>query len=264
MTSVTNNLTGLFGAATQVAAANSQLNKTAQLTLLAEGIAMSIINKMNQNVEEYQHKILKSQQSHDAMDDLITDTYELQSVDLEFLKNEEGTVDHEEIDKMIRSQQSKRSRSKSKVMTVDNYKTMLVGAIAENLLRLAADKPKSAGGVSSRSSDVDYTEEELQALKENQEDLKKAIRNIQSKKSIMKSKADFDPESERWHQLLNVENILISLRDNTRTVTDPEILAAAEKAAKVEKVIDDLDINSLKSSDAKSTLELIKSVLKGD
>ena len=88
MTNVTNNLTALFGATNQATTGVTQLGKTAQLTTLAESIAMEVLNKVNSNVEEYQDKIVKSQQSHDAMDDLVNECFDLQSVDIEFLKTE--------------------------------------------------------------------------------------------------------------------------------------------------------------------------------
>ena len=261
MTNVTNNLTGLFGAGTQTASSNNQLTKTGHLTTVAEGITREIFTKLNASPEEYQSKIINSQQSHDSMDNLIAECFELTSVDLEFLKD----VTEEDFEKMIRSQQSKRSRSKSKVMTVENYSIMMTGAIAENLLRIAANKHKSSGGASSRATEVELSEEELQKLQDNQEDLKKAIRNIQSKKSIAKSKANFDETSEYWAQLLATEKVLIALRDGGKNNENPEAIAALDKVTKVDEILNGIeDINMLKASDAKSTLELIKSMLKGE
>jgi hypothetical protein len=92
---------------------------------------------------------------------------------------------------MLKSQQSKRSRAKSKAMTLDNYTTLLTAAIAEDIIREIYNKPKSAGGFHRAAGTVDYTIDQLQALHDDQEALRKEIRNVQSKKSIMKSKNPF-------------------------------------------------------------------------
>lgn len=257
--STTNNLTGLFsnGGQTAAASAANQLQQTARLTAIATEITNSIMNTVSTDVEKYQAKIAESQKSHDAMDALIAECYDLSAVDIEFLKAESDDT----LDKMIRSQQSKRSRAKSKAMTMDNYKAMMIGAVAENLLRMAANKPKSAGGSSARATDVCYSEDELQRLAADQEALKRAIRNVQSKKSIMKSKADFDENSDRWQQLLVAEEQLKAIRTGGTVAVDPELQKAAEDKKKIEEMLAAADVNSLKAADAKSMLEAIKEML---
>jgi hypothetical protein len=187
------------------------------------------------------------------MDQLIKDTYDLITVDIDFLKAESEEV----LDRMIKSQQSKRSRAKSKEMTLDNYIAMLTGAVAENLLRIAANKPKSAGGGGARRGTVAYSEEELEAFKNDPEALKRALRNVQSKKSIAKSKADWDPESERWQELLEVEAALKAIRDG-QTI---EAEKAIEKTNQLEEMLATVDLNDLKAADAKNMLENIKQML---
>ena len=102
---------------------------------------------------------------------------------------------------------------------------MLTGAVAENLLRIAAISPKTAGGGGARRATVSYSEEELEAFKSDPEALRRALRNVQSKKYIYKSKADFDPKSERWQELIMVEEQLKAIRDG-QTV---EVEKAIEK-----------------------------------
>ncbi len=231
----------------------NQLGSTANLTRISTDIAREILKIAEADVEKYQTKIIESQKSHDAMDALINEIYDLTTVDIEFLKTE----DEEILDRMIKSQQSKRSRAKSKEMTLDNYITMMTGAVAENLLRLAANKPKTAGGGGARRTSVRYTEEELEAFKHDLEALKRAIRNVQSKKSIYKSKADFDPDSERWQELLEVEAQLKALRDG-QTI---EAEKAIEKTNQLEEMLATVDLNDLKAADAKNMLESIKQML---
>ena len=231
----------------------NQLGSTANLTRISADIAREILKRAEADAEKYQTKIVESQQSHDVMDQLINDTYDLTTVDVEFLKAESEEV----LDRMIKSQQSKRSRAKSKEMTLDNYITMLTGAVAENLLRIAANKPKSAGGGGARRKTVTYSEEELEAFKNDPEALKRAIRNVQSKKSIDKSKADWDPESERWQELLATEEQLKAIRDG-QTV---EAEKAIEKTSQLEEMLASVDPKDLKAVDAKAMLDSIKQML---
>lgn len=231
----------------------SQLSGTAELTRISADIAREILKRAEADAEKYQQVILDSQKSHDVMDQLINEIYNLNEVDIGFLKDESEEV----LDRMIKSQQSKRSRAKSKEMTLDNYITMLTGAVAENLLRIAANKPKSAGGGGARRGSARYSDEELEIFANDPEALKRAIRNVQSKKSIYKSKADFDPESERWQELLEVEAQLKALRGG-QTI---EAERAIEKTQSLEEMLATVDPKDLKATEAKDMLESIKQML---
>ena len=249
------NLKGLFtnNNTKEVTNRGNQLGSTANLTRISIDIAREILKIAEADAEKYQAKIIESQKSHDAMDALINEIYDLKQVDIEFLKTENEEI----LDRMIKSQQSKRSRAKSKEMTLDNYITMMTGAVAENLLRIAANKPKSAGGGGARRSSVRYLDEELEAFKHDPEALKRAIRNVQSKKSIYKSKADFDETSERWQELLEVEAQLKAIRDGQSA----EAEKAIEKTSQLEEMLATVDPKDLKAADAKNMLESIKQML---
>jgi hypothetical protein len=96
-------------------------------------------------------------------------------------------------------------------MTAENYKHMLVAAISENLVRMAAGKQKNS------SSSVDdtrpLTEDELQNLANNPKEITRLVKNIQSKKHNYKNKKEFDENSEKWATILTIEQQLIDLRD---------------------------------------------------
>jgi len=83
----------------------NQLSGTANLTRISADIAREILKRAEADTEKYQTKIVESQQSHDAMDALINEIYDLTTVDIDFLKKETADV----LDRMIKSQQSKRS-----------------------------------------------------------------------------------------------------------------------------------------------------------
>jgi hypothetical protein len=235
---------------------NNQLNKTARLTQMSTDIANEVFKKVVSSGLEYEAAVKASQQSHDAMDDLINECFDLGSVNIDFLK----TVSEDELEKMVRSQQSKRSRSKSKAMTQDNYITMMIGAVAENLLRLALGKPKSAGG-GAVMGEIGFSAEDLEKLADFPEDLKKAIRNVQSKKSIMKAKANFDVQSPRWQQLLRAEQQLKEVRDRTNGLVNEQAEQALKVKEQAEEMLADINVDELDANDAKALLEAMKEML---
>lgn len=237
----------------------NQLNKTAQLTANATHVAHKIVQAVIDDQATYSDRVAASQTSHDEMDRLIDDLGQLHEIDIDFLKTENDEV----LDKMLKSQQSKRSRSKSKTMTQDNYTTMMTAAIAEGLLRLAMGKPKGAGGGATNSGDPRFTDEQLVELGSNPEALTKAIRNVQSKKSIAKSKADFSEDTEKWQQLLEAEKQLKGLRSELSGIASKESQAAIEANKKVQERLADEDLSKLSAKDALKLLQETKEMLAG-
>lgn len=237
----------------------NQLTKTAQLTNVSTQIAHTIIQTVIDDQATYSAKVVASQQSHDEMDKLIEELGNLSTVDVEFLKVESDEI----LDKMLKSQQSKRSRSKSKTMTQDNYTNMMTAAIAEHLLRTASGKPKGASYGGNGVGDATYSEEELEKLANDPDALTRAIRNVQSKKSIAKSKADFDVESERWSQLLTAEKQLKDLRGSISGVVDKATKEAVDAKHAVEELLADKDMSTLSAEEALELLAKTKEMLAG-
>ncbi|MNU34884.1 hypothetical protein D3C71_234700 [compost metagenome] len=243
----------------QASTKGNQKAATADLTVLATSLATDILADLDkaENTEKYQPLFDKSIKDNDSLDLLIETISPLATVDVEFLV----AVGEEELDKMLRSQQSKRSRSKNKDdFKLEDYKTMLVAAIAEGLIRKAMGKPKGAGGATFDGSD--FTEKQIEEFKADEEKLAKAIRNVQSKKSIAKSKRDHDEEGELWQHLLRQEAFLKNLRDNNKPVVTPEIelaLNAKEEAEKLLASVEDPDNMSI--DDAKALFEKLKNTL---
>lgn len=239
----TNDLKNLFAAASKTTTGGfKQLNMTGQLTHQAETMADEVLKSLK---AEDQPLVERSMTDHATMDKLLNDRRPSVDTDHEFL----AAISADELEKMLKSQQSKRSRSKSKTMTLDNYKVMMTGAFAERLIRAALGKPKDAGHLGAKRKDVGYSDDEYAQLAEDQEQLAKAIRNVQSKKSIAKTKADFDESSDRWQQLLDVERKLKSLRVGGSNQFE-EALATVE------------DIDNLSAKDAKALLLKLKQLTK--
>lgn len=238
------------------AAASRGLQKTAELTYEANAIAKNVLQIVLNDVE-YREAIVNSQKNSDAMDKLISDLYEITENDYGFLKDAAA----EELEKMLKSQQSKRSRTKSMPMTLENYTNLMTASAAELLLRAAMGIPKGASGSGLRKSSVGYSDEELEALANNQEALTKAIRNVQSKKSIAKSKAGFDENSDYFQELLLVEEQLKALREKAQPVNQ-ELFAKAGKVDEVNELLKDVgDVENMNESDSKSLLDRIKKAL---
>lgn len=246
---MSNEMNNLFATANEaVSISNRGLSGTAQLTSIASNIATEIIQTMNSNIDEYVEDIKKSQVDGNALDALIEKVYPLGDTDVDFLKE----LDDETIEGMLKSQQSKRSRCKNKTMTMDNYRSLMIGAIAENLIRLATGKEKHAVGNRRMAGSVDYTVEQLQMLGEDQEALRREIRNVQSKKSIMKSKADFDETSERYQALLRAEQQLKDMRVSGTGVVEVDTTKNA-----LSDMLNGVDLQHIKAADSKELLEQI-------
>lgn len=251
--------TNLFAGSDNAVTTNGRgLTGTAQLTAMASEKANEVINAMNADIESYKDQLVASQHDNKAMDDLLESLIDYSSMDTEFLTQ----LDESVIDGMLKSQQSKRSRAKSKAMTLDNYKTLMTASIAENVIRLVTGKVKNGVGVRRGTGSVAFTDEYLEQLKDDQEKLKKELRNVQSKKSIMKSKADFDPESERWQELLVAEEQLKSIRVSTRGTT--KVVEVDTTKKELEEAFDGInleDISHMKAADSKALLEKLASLI---
>ena len=249
----------LFGTNESTTTTNARsLAGTAELTNIATAAAHRIIKAMEADIETYRPRIQQSADDAKELDAIINEFKPLHEIDEEhMLRN----LNDEVVEGMLKSQQSKRSRAKSKAMTLDNYTTLLTAAIAEDILREIYNKPKSVGGFHRATGTVDYTIEQLQALSEDQQALRKEIRNVQSKKSIMKSKADFDESDERWQSLLRAEQQLKDMRVGGATTQVVEVDKTKDALA---EMLNGIDINHLKSADAHALLERIAQMTNGE
>ena len=244
-------MNNLFAESNNTVTTNGRgLAGTAQLTEIASHLTNGVIAQLNENIDEHMELFKASQREHSAMDTLIEEMIDFSTVDYNFIYQ----LDDKTVDGMLKSQQSKRSRCKSKAMTMDNYKSMMTAAIAEKIIRLATGKTKNAVGVRRGTGTVTFSDEELEALRVDQEQLKKELRNVQSKKSIMKSKADFSEEDERWQALLVAEEQLKSIRVSTRGARVVEVDTTKEKLEEAFKDIDLENIGSMKAADSKALL----------
>lgn len=246
----------LFGRENHEATASARmLSGTAELTRISGNIATDIIRRMEENIDNYRERIAASATDSKEMDTLLDEFRPWTDIEEDHpLMN----LSDETVEGMLKSQQSKRSRLKSKQMTLDNYRGLMTATIAESLLRELYNKPKQSVGGFNRGGSVDYTPAQLEALEADQEALRKEIRNVQSKKSIMKAKADFDESSERWLALLKAEQMLKDLRTDARTVVEVEVDTTKDRLT---DILDGVDLEHLKAADSKELLAAIKEML---
>lgn len=247
----------LFGNENYGTSTNTRtLSGTQELTRISGNIATNIIRSMEEQIDIYRERIAKSANDSKEMDALLDEFKPWADIEEDnILRN----LDDATVEGMLKSQQSKRSRTKGKTMTLENYRTLMTATIAESLLRELYNKPKSAAFGNRRFGTVDFTPAQLEALEADQEALRKEIRNVQSKKSIMKSKADFDDSDERWLALLKAEQMLKDLRqDCGRSTTVVEV---DHTKSKLEEMLGDLDLEHIKAADSKELLNAIKEML---
>lgn len=235
---------------------NRGLRGTAELTSIATAAATRMLKAMEEDIASWRPRIQKSTVDSRELDAIIDEFKPYCDIeDDHILRN----LTDENVEGMLKSQQSKRSRCKSKTMTIDNYINLLAAAIAEDLLRELYNKPKSASGFQRGSSTVDYTIEQLEMLSNDQEALRKEIRNVQSKKSIMKSKADFDESDPRWQALLKAEQQLKDMRVSR----GGHVVEVDKTKDALSELLAGKDISKMKSAEAHELLELIAKMTAG-
>ena len=241
----------LFGSNESTSTTNARnLPGTAELTNVAHSAAIRMMKAMEENMEAYKPRIQASAIDTRELDAIISDFDYLLEVDEDSILR---ALSDEAVESMLKSQQSKRSRAKSKTMTVDNYITLLTAAIAEDILRDIYNKPKSASGPRRMAGSVDYTTEQLEALGNDQEALKREIRNVQSKKSIMKSKCDFDEADPRWQALLKAEQQLKGMRISGRS----GVVEVDKTKDALSELLAGKDLSKMKTADAHDLLAKI-------
>lgn len=230
---------------------------TAELTALSNQYARHIIETMDANAAEYTERIQDSTVDAATLDRLI-----IELIPEDYEEHAKFLVDLSDanIDSLLKSQQSKRSRSKSKPMTLDNYHTLMSAAVAEFLIRKITNREKSAGFGVTHAGIIEYTAEQLEMLSADQERLRREIRNLQSKKSLMRAKADLDENDERWVALLKAEQQLKDLR----VTPDARFVAVDKTKDDLQAMFEGVDIEKLKNADAHALLERIAALTKGE
>lgn len=245
------------------------LTYTAELTQVATNVAQEFMARAVTAPEldgdaAHADRLKQAMTDNNVLDDMLQEFTSIDYTSAMFL----AEADEEELDRMLKSQQSKRSRMKKLPMTQANFTSMVTGAVAEILIRRVSGKSKAATTVV-RLSGTELNEEQAAFFADNQDALIKAIRNVQSKKTGLKKK-ELEGSAE-WNELLEFESKLKALRvggrPTTTVVKTIEVLpeAVVQKietldAAK-EVFAEVVDIDKMKAADAKDLLKRIQEMV---
>lgn len=244
------NLNKLFTAEAKETKGKRALSGTAEMTASAEVVVNSVLEALSNSYDDHAELFEQSKVDANAMDMLISEfTNKFEDVDVSFLEK----YDDDELKSMLKSQQSKRSRSKSKDMTMDNYKSMMNAAVCELMIRTFTGKAKTR--VAGRGSNM-YTDEFLNSMAEDQHELRRELRNVQSKMCIFRKKHPEDfLDFEEYKELERVEATLKEMR----TPIEGHRVKMSDVTAAL-----DVDINELELEDAKQLIAELQKLTGGD
>lgn len=244
------NLNNLFTANTKETKGKRALSGTAEMTANAEVVVNNIFEELSNCYDDYAETFEQSKTDANAMDTLINQfTDDFSDVDVSFLEK----YDDEELKAMLKSQQSKRSRSKSKEMTIDNYNAMMNAAVCELMIRKYTGNAKTR--TAGRGSSI-YTDEYLNSLADDQHELRRELRNVQSKMCIFRKKhPEGHSEFDEYQELMRVENKLKEMRVpiEGHRVKMSEVTAAL-----------DVDANALSLEEAQQLIAALQNITGGD
>ena len=244
------NLNNLFTASTKETKGKRALSGTAEMTANAEVVVNNIFEELSNCYDDYAETFEQSKTDANAMDALINQfTDDFSDVDVSFLEK----YGDEELKAMLKSQQSKRSRSKSKEMTIDNYNAMMNAAVCELMIRKYTGNAKTR--TAGRGSSI-YTDEYLNSLADDQHELRRELRNVQSKMCIFRKKHPEDhSEFDEYQELMRVENKLKEMRVpiEGHRVKMSEVTAAL-----------DVDANALSLEEAQQLIAALQNITGGD
>lgn len=244
------NLNNLFTAEEKETKGKRALSGTAEMTANAEVVVNNILEALSNDYDSHAETFEQSKVDAYAMDMLISEfTNNFEDVEVGFLDK----YDEDELKAMLKSQQSKRSRAKSKDMTMDNYKAMMNAAVCELMIRTFTGKAKTR--VAGRGSNM-YTLEFLNSMAEDQHELRRELRNVQSKMCIFRKKHPEDySEHDEYKELEKVENTLKDMRTpiESNRVKMSDVTAAL-----------DVDVNELELEDAKQLIAELQKLTGGD
>lgn len=231
----------LFTAPTTTEAGVRRLDCTAALTSYSDNEARTLLQKVNAD-PELQMSLKASFTDSDAQDSLISIVLGHLSTDAII------DADEEQLKRLLASQQSKRSRSKGKEMTVANYLSMMSAAIAESIIRTAIGRPRGAAAKTSTVSLL--TEDETQMFANDLDAANKKIRVLQSWKSTHKHLVD----TAEWSVVCQNISTLQGLRPASTSIKvakeDPRVVEIRQRLA-------GKDLDKLKAGEKAALLEEI-------
>lgn len=219
---------------------------------------------------EFKLRMLAGIDDNDTLDMLLEELQPIGKIasSAQWAEVAEATTNEDRV-KLLKSQQSKRCRQLKifkERRSLLPLKQVVSAAYAEMILREMLGKAKVSRSVSVRLGGNVLTDAMRERFTNDQEALKKAIRNVQSKKTGLKKQGL--EGSEQWDELVAFENDLKSIRvGGSRVSTVVEYRVDEETAAKA-AAYDELvammqakDTDKMKAADNKALLAAIHEVL---
>ena len=179
----------------------------------ATSLATTIMGKIPQGDAEFLEQVKASQSSVQALDDLVK-----QQCGTALVIEEIAQFNEEEAQKLLKSNQSNRSRRKNLPMTQQNYMEYLIAACAEWIVRESCGITKNANPFGAGRKALEINDETLAQLADDPDALGRAIRNLQSKKSTFKAKHQDQPDWEKDPEYVELINQLETLKSMRSTI----------------------------------------------
>lgn len=219
---------------------------------------------------EFKLRLQAGMNNNDTLDMLLEELQPIGKIasSAQWAEVAEATTDEDRV-KLLKSQQSKRCRQLKifkERQSLPTLKQVVSAAYAEMILREMMGKAKVSRSESVRLGGNVLTDAMREQFTNDQEALKKAIRNVQSKKTGLKKQGL--EGSEQWDELVAFENDLKSIRvGGSRVSTVVEYRVDEETAAKA-AAYDELvammqakNTDKMKAADNKALLAAIHEVL---
>lgn len=234
----------------------SRLDGTATLVAEANKVVATVIDKLEQNFDDNEELFEDSKVNANKMDELVeklTNNYEGATAD--FL----AEYDEQCLTQMLKSQMSKRSHLKAKGadMNMNTWTSMMNAAICEHLLRQYMGKPKHASHGNPRSV-ANYTPEYLEELKGDQGELRRELRNIQSKQCTLRKKYPDNYAELDHYQML--EAVAQELKEARET----EGAQHTSRLALIKESLQDVDPAGLNLEEALQLIAELQGITGGD
>lgn len=222
------------------------LQHSAQLVGHCDVEARRIVSELTKT-EGCKEVVVESFNETDAMDKLLVD------FKADVTTGTVDTAEEPELVKLLASQQSKRSRTRGKEMTVPNYLALISASIAEQIIRLKLDKPKGSTSAGSSATEP-FTEAQLETYGADLALATKRVRSLQSWKSTHKHLEN----TAEWKIVCKNIESLVALRPASTTI---KVIKPDPRYDAIRAELKDVDITKLSAKDKAALLEQIHSMI---
>ena len=244
-TNITTPEDNIFAVSSQVEGGRT-LKHSAQLVGHCDAEARRIVSELTKT-EGCKEVVVASFNETEAMDKLLVD------FKADVTTGTVDTAEEPELNKLLASQQSKRSRTRGKEMTVPNYVALISATIAEQIIRAKLNKPKGSSNTGSSATEP-FTEAQLETYKADLDLTNKRVRSLQSWKSTHKHLED----TAEWKTVCSNIEALVALRPASATI---KVIKPDPKFDAIREQLKDVDLAKMSAKDKTAMLEQIHALI---